>query len=263
LTDQLASYAPLISSIAAILNAIAWPAVAAWFLFIHRLKVSNLFTILGNKLTSAKKLKIGQFELEDVLEEGVINAREQIGDSEMPKSIPKTQLQAAANLKERVSTTELPESSVLEAVRNQIYDLASEYESVRSQMPSGHMRTRRMNEIAAGMRTLALAGLPLRTQLTRSDSIGKRLAAICMLQVEPRPRYFRWLIERVKSETQPFVFYQASVAILELLERKFYVNADVARSEISDAIRFISSFPGGQPDQNTLDVLKEALSLVR
>jgi len=84
-----------------------------------------------------------------------------------------------------------------------------------------------------------------------------------MLQVEPRPRYFRWLIERVKSETQPFVFYQASVAILELLERKFYVNADVARSEISDAIRFISSFPGGQPDQNTLDVLKEALSLVR
>jgi hypothetical protein len=233
-------------------------------LIANRDGISRLLKVLGNKLSSAKKLKFGQLELEDALEEGVSDAREQIRDSDAPKSVPENQLRAAESLREKVDTAQIPESRVLEAVRNQIFNLASEYESVRTQMQtSTHMRTRRMNEIAAGMRALALAGLPLRTQLTRSDSIGKRLAAICMLQVEPRPRYFRWLIEVVKTETQPFVFYQAAVAILELVKKRLYVNVDETRSEISDAVRVISSFTGGKPDQNTIDVLNEALSIVR
>jgi hypothetical protein len=253
----------LLSGIAAILNALAWPAVAALFFLTQRTEISQVLKVLGNKLSAAKKVKFGQLELEEALEEGVSDAREHISDAAMPKSVPEDQIQAAASLKERVATAELPESKVLDAVRRQIYDLASEYESVRSEMPSGHIRTRKMNEIAAGMRTLALAGLPLRAQLTRSDSVGERLAAICMLQVEPRPRFFRWLIQRVKTETQPFVFYQGAVAVLELIKKRFYVNPEEVRKEIAEAIRVISSFPNGSPDRNTLDVLNEALSLVR
>lgn len=266
MTDQPASLASLLSSLAAILNAVMWPIVAAWFLFTHRGGISHLLKVIGDKLSSAQKVVIpGVLELEEVVDEAISKAGAQVNEADAPKSVPKKQLEAAVNLRNKISDAQLPESSVIEIVRRQIFELASEYEAVREQMPSGHMRTRKMNEIAAGMRTLALAGLPLRTQLTRSDSVGKRLAAICFLQVEPRPRYFRWLIERVKTEAQAFVIYQAAVAILELVETKkrLFVNADGARSEIGDAIRVISSFPGGQPDQNTLDVLNEALGLVR
>jgi hypothetical protein len=263
LNDQPASLTSLLSSVAAILNAVVWPGVAVWFLFLHRAGISHLLKVFGDKLSSAKKVKFGQLELEDALAEGVSDAREQITDSNMPKSITNNQIQAAQSLKEKVNTTELPESQVLEAVKRQIFDLASEYESVRSQVPSGYSRTRKMNEIAAGMRTLALAGLPLRNQLSRSDSVGKRLAAICMIQVEPHPKFFRWLIERVKTESQPFIFYQAAVAVLELAKKGFYGTAEEARNEITDAIKTISSFSGGEPDQNTLSVLNEALSLVK
>jgi len=255
--------APLLSSIAAILNAIAWPGVTAWFLFVHRAGISHLLKILGSKLSSAKKLKIGQLELEEELEEGVSDVREQITDADVPRVVPENQLKAAVDLKEKARSAQLPRITVLETVKRQIYDLASEYERVRDEMPSGHMRTRKMNEIAAGMRTLALAGLPLRTQLAKSDSVGRRLASICMLQVAPRARYFNWLIERIKCEDHPFVFYQAAVAILELVKKGLYTNSDEVRSAIDDAIHIITAFRSGQPDQNTLDVLNEALSLVR
>jgi len=148
-------------------------------------------------------------------------------------------------------------------VKAQIYELADQYESVRADMPSGGPRTRKMNEIAAGMRTLALAGLPLRTTLTKSETAGRRLAAICMLQVEPRLRYFRWLIDRLKTEDQAFILFQATLAIRELVKKRLYLNADETRVAINDAISVISAFQGGPPDQNTLDVLNEALELLK
>lgn len=255
--------AALLSSLAAILNALAWPAVALWFLAIHRKKIALLLEVFGSKLSSAKKLKFGQFELEEIIQTEVEDAAEQVSaqpvDDHLPKSIPGTQVAAAKRLKEKVNETSIPNEVVLESVRQEIYRLANEYETARGTMPSGHLRTRRMNEIAAGMRTLALAGLSLRTELTKSASAGKRLAAICILQVEPRPRYFSWLIQRVKTESQPFIFYQAAVAILEMARKNLFVNSTQARSEIIDAIRVISNFKGGQPDQNTIDALNEAL----
>jgi hypothetical protein len=268
LTDQPASLASLLSSIAAILNAVAWPVVAAWFLFTNRSGTSHLLKILGNKLSSARKFKVGQFELEafaDELKESVSDAGEQVGDTDKPKAVPKEQLEAAISLKEKVRSARLPESSIREAVKRQIYDLAREYENIRAQLPSGLVRTRKMEQIAAGMRTLALAGLPLLSLLTRSDSVGRRLAAICMLQIEPRQSYFRWLIERFKTENQPFIFYQSAVAIREYVSKNdgVFPNGKEIQSAIYDSIRAISAFKDGEPDQNTLDALAEAHSLVR
>lgn len=262
MTDQPTSWAALFSSIAAILSAIAWPGVVAWFLFVNRIRIAFLLKVLGRKLSSARKLKVGQFELEEELEEAVSEAGANVDEADTSKTVPKDQLQAAVTLKEKVVDFSVPKSEVLEAVRGQVFDLAEQYESVRADMPSGPLRTRRMNEIAAGMRTLALAGLPLRTKLTKSEKPGMRLAAICMLQVEPRPRYFRWLIDRLKTESQAFILFQAALAILELVRKKSYVNADETRSAINDAIRVISAFQGGPPDQNTLDALNEALELI-
>ena len=263
MTDQPTSWAALLSSIASVLSAIAWPGVVAWFLFANRIRIAFLLKVLGRKLSSAKKLKVGQFELEEELEEAVSEAGEKIDEADTSKAVPKNQLQAAADLRKKVIGSSVPKAEALEAVRDQIFELAEQYESVRAGMPSGPQRTRRMNEIAAGMRTLALAGLPLRTELTRSEKAGRRLAAICMLQVAPRPRYFRWLIDRLNTEDQAFVLFQAAVAILELVKKGFYVNVDETRSAIKDAIGVISAFQGGQPDQNTLDALMEALEQVK
>jgi len=263
MTDQPPSWAALFSSIAAILSAIAWPGVVAWFLFTNRTRIALLLKVLGRKLSSAKKLRLGQFELEEELEEAVNEAGATVNEVDKSKTVPKSQLQAAENLKKKVKEASIPKSEVLEAVSGQIFDLAAQYESVRAHMPSGSMRTRRMNEIAAGMRTLALAGLPLRTKLTRSEIVGERLAAICMLQVEPRPRYFRWLIERLKTEDQAFVLFQAALAVLELVKKRLYINSEETRSAINDAISTISAFQNGPPDQNTLDALNEAVELVK
>ena len=263
MTDQPASWAALFSSIAAVLSAIAWPGVVSWFLFVNRIRIAFLLKVLGRKLSSAKKLKVGQFELEEELEEAVSEAGAEVDEADIPNEVPKNQLRAAQSLKRRVTGSSVPKSEVLEAVWGQIFDLANEYESTRAQMQSGPQRTRRMNEIAAGMRTLALAGLPLRTKLTRSEIAGERLAAICMLQVEPRPRYFRWLIERLKTENQAFILFQAALAVLELVKKRFYVNVDETRSAIDDALRVISAYQSGPPDQNTLDVLREALEQVK
>ncbi len=197
------------------------------------------------------------------MKEAVSEAGEEANEADISKTIPKNQRQAAEDLKKKVANSSVPKSEVLEAVKGQILKLASEYESVRTRLQSGPVRTRRMNEIAAGMRTLALAALPLRTELTRSQMAGEKLAAICMLQVEPRPRYFRWLIERLKTESQAFILFHAALAILELVKKRFYVNVDETRSAIEEAIGVISQFQGGPPDQDTLDALNEALELVK
>jgi len=84
-----------------------------------------------------------------------------------------------------------------------------------------------------------------------------------MLQVEPRPRYFRWLIDRLRTESQAFILFQAALAVLELVKKRFYVNVDETRSAIIDAITVISGYQGGPPDQNTLDALREALEQVK
>jgi hypothetical protein len=263
MTDQPTSWAALLSSIGAILSAVAWPAIVAWFLFANRIRIAFLLKVLGRKLSSAKKLKVGQFEIEEELEEAVSEAGAKVDEVDTSKTVPRNQIQAAQNLKEKVRNSSVPKFEVVEAVIDQVFDLAQQYESVRAEMPSGALRTRRMNEIAAGMRTLALTGLRLRTELTKSETPGKRLAAICMLQVEPRPRYFRWLIDRLKSESQAFILFQAAVAVLELVKKRFYVNVDETRSAIQEAIDAISAFQGGTPDPNTLDALNEALGLVR
>jgi hypothetical protein len=63
------------------------------------------------------------------------------------------------------------------------------------------------------MRALALAGYGELDRFARSpNSAGERLVAIAMLQVQPDPTYFPWLIERISHE-QPFVAFQAIEAL--------------------------------------------------
>lgn len=278
LIDPPAVQPSVLSGIAAILQAVTWPAVAAWFLFAHRVRVAALLDVLERKLSSAKKVKAGPLELEEnerVIQEVVDRARSQIspaesksidsaGESEDATKQIRDAIKDATSLDERIEEKQLSEAATRFAVRKALFGLADEYDILRARMSeSSPVRTTKMNEIAAAMRALALEGSQFRAELTRSTSAGQRLAAICILQVEPRPRYFHWLVQRVESEPHAFVLFQAALAILEHVKRGFYVNPGQTRSEIENAIQKVSAFTGGTPDQNTLYVLKQALSLVR
>ncbi len=66
-------------------------------------------------------------------------------------------------------------------VRQQVLDLAREYEVIQEIMPAGSQRTNKMEVVITRMKLLALAALPLLPELTSSSSLGKWLAAIAIL----------------------------------------------------------------------------------
>lgn len=103
--------------------------------------------------------------------------------------------------------------SDLETIRARVAAAAREYEQIREEMPSGALRTRRMEVVASQMRTLAQGSFALLPELTVSDSPGHRLAAITVLQSIPDPDYLKWLVERIAAE-KPFLGYHAAVGLL-------------------------------------------------
>jgi hypothetical protein len=112
------------------------------------------------------------------------------------------------------------------------------------------------------MRALSIAARPLLVTLMSGEKSGERLAAICILQVRPELGYFDWLVERVMEEDQPFILFHASLAILALIKSHPYVKPEIASQSIRAALERVVGFKGGKPDQNTIDVLTDALSLV-
>jgi len=266
LTDQPASSASLLSSIAAVLQALAWPAVAALLLIMYRSRIGSLLDVLTEKLAAATKLKAWQLELETTeqeIKEVVDKTGEAASSEALTTKIPENQLKAAQEVNQRLLESPLSVQRSADVVQRQLRTLVEEYERIRKEMPRGQMRTRVMNEVAAKMRTLALAARPLLRSFMLGQTAGERLVAICILQVVPEFGFLPWLIERIKSEDQPFVFFQAGVAVLELVHSGAYPDKARMRESIEDAIQHISSFKGGPPDQNTIDVLRSALSLVK
>jgi len=118
-----------------------------------------------------------------------------------------SQFLAAAQVEQLVSSKEVV------AVRQQLLELAREYEAIRATISPGHERTRKMEIVVAKMRTLALAGYPLLDEFAGSQSAGERLVAITMLQVKPNIKYLQWLSTRL-GEEKPFVGYQSGLALL-------------------------------------------------
>lgn len=112
-----------------------------------------------------------------------------------------------------VRATEGASESDLAIIRARVAAAAQEYEEIRERMPSGALRTRRMEVVASKMRTLAQESFALLPELTRSDSPGHRLAAVTVLQAIPHADYLDWLAKRI-AEEKPFIGYHAAVALL-------------------------------------------------
>jgi hypothetical protein len=106
-----------------------------------------------------------------------------------------------------------PASARQDAVRQRLDELSRAYQQLRKDMPASDLRTRKMEVIAAKMRTLACDAYFLLEFLAKNPEPGCRLAAVSLLEVKPEPEYLPWLSERLAPE-KPFVGYHAALALV-------------------------------------------------
>ena len=95
----------------------------------------------------------------------------------------------------------------------ELEQFAAQYDQTRQSMRRGYERTSRMETIMSEMRKLAVAAEPSLPKLASSESPGKRLSAIAILQVRPSVEWLDWLADRFDEE-KPFVQYHAGLALL-------------------------------------------------
>jgi hypothetical protein len=206
-----------VSAMAAVISAFAWPVVVALFLLTQR----QVITSVLNRLKRFKALGF-EGELEELERAVTEGAQKQLREetplvlgvetaSPHERSALLGMSPAALDAAETVN--QLARDADPAVIRQQVRELAREYESVRAAMTAGDQRTRRMEFVFAKMRTLALAAHPLLDELKRSSSPGERLVAVAILQVHPDPPSLDWLAQRV-CEEKPFIGYHAAVALL-------------------------------------------------
>ena len=230
-----------------ILDAVAWPAAIAASIYWFRDPISQILRSLPSAINRIQNLKIANIEAELSQQSEAASLK-----SDIEKGVTVEQIEAAVRVK--ADATDVG----LNAIEAQAARLAQEYDTTRSLLKGGAKRTLRMNQIMAKMRTIALAAEPLLSQFANnSESAGVRLVAIAILQMKPRRQWLEWLADRMGTE-HPFVFYHAAVALQRAVEHLEIDRADELRTAIERATGTVRAFRGGEPDENTLMVLKLA-----
>jgi hypothetical protein len=74
----------------------------------------------------------------------------------------------------------------------------------------------------------------------------------------PSDRYLSWLEERFKSE-RPFIFYQASIALMEAVRTFGSSQKSNLLAVINSALDHLKAFTNVAPDRNSINVLSAAL----
>jgi hypothetical protein len=242
-------YAKLLTAIAALVGAIAWPAAIFAFIFIFRAELRSAFGKLPVLLERVKKASLAGVVLEL---ESVADAESKPGTNDAGKITPR-QVEAAARIS--IQTREVEPQTIL----NEMDKLCLEYDSLRRTMPSGDIRTRAMTRVLVKMRSLAPSVIDSLDVYKGSGSAGSRLAAIAMMQMIPAKADIDWLRDRFSSE-QPFLFYHAALAlqnvanVCDTQEKKMRL-----RAAAQQALASIKSFTG-PPDRGTIEVLDMLLS---
>jgi hypothetical protein len=188
-----------LTAVAAFLASIAWPIIA----LIVVLKFRHEFRTLLSRTTKIEWLGL-KAELQAELNKAAEGA---IGLSGRSRGASAEELKRALKVEEKIA-----DRGDAALVRQQVESLAKEYEDIRSSMPSGDARTRRMEVVMSKMRAIGRAAFPMRYELIQSPSPGQRLQAIASLQVHPDFDLLEWLADRIRVE-KPFVGYHAVVAL--------------------------------------------------
>lgn len=278
--------AGVLTGVAAICSAVVWPLLIGLILWWFREPAAELLKAAVGVAEGATRFKIWQIEFDrDVQQQvsqseaaalgapvaahaqgiyGESAANNLTGASDATQSaatIPSGEVAAAARVRSLLDAA--PNSTLRrtmeDTIKARMLSFAQEYETVRSSMHSGPERTRAMNGIVAKMRTLALAtDLFLDEFMQSPTSPGRRLAGICILQMKPEMRSVPWLVERMRVE-QPFVFFHASVALLNAVRRFGHAEAPTLGVSLRAALAQVQSF-GPNADANTVRSLTLALS---
>lgn len=239
--------AALVTAIAALVSAVAWPFLVGVLVITFRSQLRSAFEQVPSFMQRAEKAKVGfvEFELRRQADAAVQVPVEKQG------RVSPEQIASAAKLE--VETKSIAPNEL----NKQVERLCVEYEIVRQTLPSGPERTRSMNRIMAQMRVIGPSVASALETLKRSDSAGHRLAAIAIMQMEPPRADLIWIEERFHKET-PFVFYQAALLLQTLAQ-----SQAITRSAVIDSAQrvyvVIEQFPG-IPDQSTLDVLNSIIA---
>jgi len=187
-----------LTAIAGLINAIAWPALALLVI----VRFSPQLVAFLQRMTKVELFGV-KAEIETELDKSAKEAAAMSGLSKAPS-------QDEVRRAEKIQQIVTPRDFAL--VREQVDELATEYETIRASMPSGDPRTRRMEVVVSKMRTIGRAAYPLRYDLFQSPSPGRRLQAIACLQIVPDYELLDWLADRIQAE-KPFIAYHALIAL--------------------------------------------------
>lgn len=190
----------LLRAISELIGALIWPLIIIVVLFFYRDSVKNI-------LANLEEISLPGGFAAKIRKEARRAANQVVNKEEQAEGPTAVEIEAA----EKIGIAALDYD--LEVVRMQLRQFAAEYERIRSIMPGGPERTRRIQAVVAKLRTLAVAARPLLAELSASRSVGERLAAVVMLQVRPEIDWISWLGE-IGSQDMTFVGHQASVALL-------------------------------------------------
>lgn len=168
-----------------------------------------------------------------------------------PGEISTEQIRSAARVEVQART--LDDSTL----RDQLQQLCIEYETIRRLLRAGRERTRAMTEVLLKMRTLGPAVASFLPELKASESPGKRLSAVAIMQIDPQKADIGWLLGRF-SEDKPFIFYHAAVALQKIAEQGDEKRVAAARDAAERALRTIEAFEGHK-DANSIAVLNDIL----
>src|SRR4051812_42342916 len=166
-------YAKLVTSIAALVGAVAWPAALVAVIYVFRNELRSALNKIPVMLDRATKVSLAGVAVEL---DRVANA-EATGEADKSGKITPLQIQAATRI--AVQTRDVSSHALL----NELDKLCLEYDSLRRTMPPGSNRTRAMTAVFVKMRALAPTLVDFMETYKGSGSPGSRLAAIAMMQM--------------------------------------------------------------------------------
>jgi hypothetical protein len=195
-----------VKAAASLFSAVAWPALIVFLVLVFRPQLMEIvhglteFEIFGVKGKIINQLNRSAEAAEKLTPEHAE------GEGLSPAPTP-------GELERAVQVERLTSNVDLSFVRQQVDQLAAEYERVRASMRASDTRTRAMEVVVSKMRTIGRAAYPLRHELSISPSPGHRLQAIASLQIIPDyDDLLDWLVDRLDVE-RPFIGYHALVAL--------------------------------------------------
>jgi hypothetical protein len=239
--------AKLLTAIAAVVGAVAWPAFLFALLFMFRSELKLLLSAMPIVLNKIKKASLAGINLE--LDQ--VAAETEIAPGKNGNITPR-QIEAAARIK--IQTPQVGTEILLEELDR----LCLEYDTLRRALPTGGDRTREMSRILVKMRSLAPSLIDHIDAYKGSGSAGSRLAAIAMMQMDPPIADLNWLKDRFNSE-QPFVFYHAALALQNMADLPRTPEEEKRfREAVEAALATVTAFKG-VPDRRTIEVLEMLL----